>query len=93
MLGFAAPELNYVQRGTSAPNAESPKFLLVGSDDGHIVKHVIAVNAAGDLRQVRSLMEQGAPCDPARIDDTSTPLQQVVRNAIAANAAVRQQQS
>ena len=86
MLGVQTPGLAYSLRGNPGADTATPKFLLLGFDDRQRVRHAIAVNTAGDLRQLRPLLQQGVPCDPARLLDPALPLRQIVRDALAAMA-------
>ena len=83
MLGLPVPGLTYIARGeTAANNGARPKFMLLGLS-GLTLRHAIAVNAGGELRSLRELIERGTPCDPSRLQDTNLALRQVVRDAIA----------
>ncbi|MBT2304139.1 FAD-dependent oxidoreductase [Variovorax paradoxus] len=87
MLGMPAAGLAYRLRGPQATDDMAPKFLLLGFDGESRLCHAIAVNAGGDLRQLRALVEQRTSCDAALLRDTSIPLRQAVRDTIAAAAA------
>ncbi|MHA7682803.1 NAD(P)/FAD-dependent oxidoreductase [Cupriavidus sp. PET2-C1] len=88
MLGAVDPALRYTLRGsTEAPDSDKPpKFLLLGMA-GAQLRHAIAVNAGGDLRQLRNLIEQGTACDIRLLCDTALPLKQAAREAAAAGAS------
>lgn len=86
MLGAYDPALDYIMRGNADPDAAAPKFLLLGLEQGHL-RHGIAVNAGGDLRQLRVLIEKDLPCAPAALQDTTLNLRQLVRDAVAASPA------
>ena len=86
MLGMPVAGLSYHLRGQPAPDDAAPRFLQLGLDDAHRLRHAIAVNAGGDLRQLRPLIEQRAPCEAALLRDTSIPLRQLVRDTVAAAA-------
>jgi 3-phenylpropionate/trans-cinnamate dioxygenase ferredoxin reductase subunit len=64
MLGMPAQDLSYLCRGEAEPAAETPKLIWLGHRDG-VPVHGVAVNAAGDLRQMRVLFERGIRVDPA----------------------------
>jgi 3-phenylpropionate/trans-cinnamate dioxygenase ferredoxin reductase subunit len=83
MLGLAAPDLAYVPRGN--PGGESPRAIWLGHRDG-VPVHAIAVNAGGDLRQMRVLFERRLPLDPAAFADPSNPLRAQVKAAQKAAA-------
>ena len=87
MLGMPALGLEYHLRGNQTLDDATPKFLLLGVDADSRLRHAIAVNAGGDLRQLRALLEQRTPCDTALLRDSTIPLRQLVRDAIAAAAS------
>ncbi len=84
MLGLPAADLQYVLRGD--PYVAEPKALWLGHRAG-VPVHAIAVNAGGDLRQLRILFERGIALDPAAFADPSLPLRGQVKAAQAAHAA------
>lgn len=84
MLGMPAAGIAYHLRGQQANGDAAPKFLLIGLDAEGRLRHAITVNAGGDLRQLRALIDQRVPCDAARLCDASTPLRQLVRDTVAA---------
>ena len=84
MLGLPAADLQYVLRGD--PYASDPKAIWLGHRQG-IPVHAIAVNAGGDLRQMRALFERGIAMDPAASADPSLPLRGQVKAAQARAAA------
>lgn len=86
MLGLPGAAVAYHLRGDAAIDG-TPKFMLLGVDANHRLVHAIAVNAGGDLRPLRALVEQRIPCDPARLRDLSIPPRQLVRDALAAAAS------
>lgn len=91
MLGAVDPALRYTLRGSAeAPDGDTPpKFLLLGMA-GAQLRHAIAVNAGGDLRQLRNLIEQGTACDIGLLCDTALPLKQAAREAAAVRASKTQ---
>ncbi|MCY1293069.1 Rhodocoxin reductase [compost metagenome] len=78
MLGAAHPDLRYAWRGIAAHDDAVPKFMLLGTRDGRL-SHAIAVNAGGDLRQLRSLVGHDVSAHFARLCDDTLPLRQVIR--------------
>lgn len=86
MLGTPVAGLEYLRRG--AVDAVPPKFMLLGLDAGQRLRHAIAINAGGDLRQLRPLLELGAPCDAVRLQDTAIALRQIVRDATPPRSTV-----
>ncbi|VTU40436.1 Anthranilate 1,2-dioxygenase system ferredoxin--NAD(+) reductase component [Variovorax sp. PBS-H4] len=84
MVGLPATGLRYDCRGDMSAGAGTPRFILIGSNAQARVRHVIAVNAAADLRLLRSLVERGTPCDASRLVDPSVSLRQAVRDALPA---------
>ncbi|VTU17715.1 NAD(P)/FAD-dependent oxidoreductase [Variovorax sp. RA8] len=84
MLGMPVPGLTYQLRGSQAPDDATPKFLLLGFDSEARLCHAIAVNAGGDLRQLRALVERRTPCRAAALCDASIPMRQAVRDTVAA---------
>lgn len=84
MLGLPRPGLHYVCRGQSGDG--QPKLLWLGLHDG-VPRHGIAVNAGGDLRQLRVLFERGLALDPDRFSDETQPLKALVKACQAAAAS------
>ncbi|MEM5429743.1 NAD(P)/FAD-dependent oxidoreductase [Cupriavidus oxalaticus] len=78
MIGAAHPDLVYAWRGCAAHHDATPKFMLFGTCQGRL-RHAIAVNAGGDLRQLRSLVGHDISAHLARLCDDTLPLRQVVR--------------
>lgn len=87
VIGVPRPELSYHCRGDMRPSAEAPKFLLLGTDASGRILHAIAVNAGGDLRQLKGLVDGRTSCDATRLCDASAPLRQLVRAATSAHAS------
>ncbi len=81
MLGLAAPDLRYVLRGD--PEGDNPRAIWLGHRDG-VPVHAIAVNAGGDLRQMRALFERGIGLDVAAFADPANSLRAQVKAAQAA---------
>jgi 3-phenylpropionate/trans-cinnamate dioxygenase ferredoxin reductase subunit len=86
MLGLPAPDLAYVCRGSAEPGEPAPKLIWLGHRDG-IPVHGVAVNAPGDLRQLRVLFERAVPIDPAGYADESTALKPWIKACQQAAAA------
>jgi 3-phenylpropionate/trans-cinnamate dioxygenase ferredoxin reductase subunit len=82
MIGAAHAGIRYAWRERPPSDAASPKFMLLGTLDGHL-RHAIAVNAGGDLRQLRALF--GVPVEEhlGRLCDAALPLRQLVRDVQA----------
>lgn len=80
MLGLPAPDLQFVARGAAQADAAQPKFMLLGLH-GQRLCQGFAVNAGGDLRQLRALIESGRDCDTQRLLDPARPLRDLVRAA------------
>lgn len=74
----AAP--TYLLRG-ALDDSPRPKALLLGVQNSRLV-HAVAVNAGGDLRALRPLLESVAPLDVGQLADESVPLRQVVKSLI-----------
>lgn len=79
MLGMPVPGLTYRCRRAADDGAQVPRFLLMGASDAGQILHAIAVNAGGDLRALKPLVDAAAACDPVALCDTGTPLRQQVR--------------
>ncbi|WP_099722440.1 NAD(P)/FAD-dependent oxidoreductase [Bordetella bronchiseptica] len=77
ILGLPQPGLRYVCRPQTDPQA-APRVLWIGLRDG-VPCHGIAVNAGGDLRQLRVLFERGIPGDPHRLADPAEALKPLVK--------------
>lgn len=78
MLGLPQPGLVYACRGVPQAQAETPRFIWLGHRDG-VPVHAIAVNAGGDLRQLRVLFEQAIAIDPQRYADETVALKPLVK--------------
>jgi 3-phenylpropionate/trans-cinnamate dioxygenase ferredoxin reductase subunit len=84
MLGAFDPSLDYRVRGLASHEGESPKFMLLGTASGHL-RHALAVNAGGDLRQLKPLIDKGLHCDLDALADSARPLRQTVKDTLAQN--------
>jgi 3-phenylpropionate/trans-cinnamate dioxygenase ferredoxin reductase subunit len=83
ILGVPVAGLQYHRRGDfSSPDA-APKFMLLGANEAGQVLHAIALNAGGDLRQLKPLVDNKTPCDPISLCDATAPLRPLVRAALA----------
>ncbi|WP_035212933.1 NAD(P)/FAD-dependent oxidoreductase [Achromobacter marplatensis] len=78
MLGLPQAGLAYACRGVPDSQGDVPKFIWLGHRDG-VPVHAIAVNAGGDLRQLRVLFEQGLRIDPQRYADETVALKPLVK--------------
>ncbi|OUM00490.1 NAD(P)/FAD-dependent oxidoreductase [Variovorax sp. JS1663] len=87
MMGLPSGGLAYRWRGDPAAADPASKLLLLGTDDEGRLRHAIAVDAGGDLRQLRPLFEPDVTIDAARLCDPTLPLRQCVRDARAAATA------
>jgi 3-phenylpropionate/trans-cinnamate dioxygenase ferredoxin reductase subunit len=85
MLGLPQPDLVYVTRGNADPDNPAPKFVMLGLRDG-TPYHALAVNAAGDLRALRPLLERSLPIDSSRFADESITLREFAKATVAAAA-------
>ncbi|MFI5446466.1 NAD(P)/FAD-dependent oxidoreductase [Polaromonas sp. UC242_47] len=83
ILGMPVAGLQYHRRDDfSSPDA-APKFLLLGTNETGQILHAIALNAGGDLRQLKPLVDSKTPCDPISLCDATAPLRPLVRAALA----------
>ncbi|WP_459615637.1 NAD(P)/FAD-dependent oxidoreductase [Bordetella sp. 2513F-2] len=80
MLGLPEPGLVYVCRDTG--NAEAPRQIWLGLRHD-VPRHGIAVNAGGDLRQLRPLFERSMPLEAARFADGGNPIKPLVKGWLA----------
>ncbi|AFK60841.1 3-phenylpropionate dioxygenase ferredoxin-NAD(+) reductase component [Advenella kashmirensis WT001] len=83
MLGASVADLQFLVRGEIDAHAATPEFLLLGLKD-NIPHYALAVNAAGQLRAIRNLLEKKLPIDPAAFSNTDIPIKQFVKKATAA---------
>lgn len=83
MLGASVADLQFLARGDIDAHAATPEFLLLGLKD-NIPHYALAVNAAGQLRAIRSLLEKKVAIDPAAFSNTDIPIKQFVKKATAA---------
>ncbi len=84
ILGLPQPGLQYICRPQADPQAAA-RVLWVGLRDG-VPCHGIAVNAGGDLRQLRVLFERGIAVEPHRLADPAEALKPLVKAWQAAAA-------
>ncbi|MDM0025212.1 NAD(P)/FAD-dependent oxidoreductase [Variovorax saccharolyticus] len=83
ILGVPVPGLEYHCRGEPGDGDTAGKFLLLGANDAGQILHAIAVNAGGELRMLKPLVDSRTPCDPLALCDAASPLRQQVRAALA----------
>jgi 3-phenylpropionate/trans-cinnamate dioxygenase ferredoxin reductase subunit len=76
-------DLQFLVRGDIDARSAAPEFLLLGLKD-NIPHYALAVNAAGQLRAIRSLLEKKVAIDPAAFSNTDIPIKQFVKKATAA---------
>ena len=77
--------LEYVLRGEIPSALEPGKFMLLGGRAG-VLRHAIAINAGGDLRQTHPLFERHVSCNIAALADHTQPLRKLVAVALNARA-------
>ncbi|TFL14491.1 ferredoxin reductase [Pusillimonas caeni] len=82
MLGLPRAGLQYVLRGGMDPADASPKFIMLGLE-GSIPRHALAVNAGGDLRALRPVLERGLEVDAAGFSDTSATMKAYAKALLA----------
>lgn len=82
IIGAPDASLTYAARGDLSPDAPAPKFLLLGFDADGCIRHAIAVNAGGELRQLRKPIDQRQPLNPQVLCDDSLNFKQAVRAAM-----------
>lgn len=83
ILGVPVAGLRYHSRGDLGRSDAAPKFMLLGSNEAGQILHAIALNAGGDLRQLKPLVDSKTPCDPISFCDATAPLRPLVRAALA----------
>lgn len=86
MLGLPEGSLNYVVRGTIDAAADTPKFIMLGLRNS-VPVHAIAVNAGGDLRALRPLIEKALPIDAAQFTDASVTVRAFAKTVLASAAS------
>jgi 3-phenylpropionate/trans-cinnamate dioxygenase ferredoxin reductase subunit len=82
MLGLPRPDLNYVVRGSMDPASAAPRFIMLGLHDGKPYQ-ALAVNAGGDLRALRPLLERALPIDAAQFSDETITVRAFAKAAQA----------
>lgn len=85
MLGLPRPDLDYIVRGSLDSSSDSPRFIMLGLHDGKPYQ-ALAVNAGGDLRALRPLLERALPIEAAQFADESTTVRAYAK-AVQALAA------
>lgn len=88
VYGVCEPGLDYVLRGEAPLPGTAARFLLVGAREG-VLRHAVAVNAGGDLRQLKALFAAQRPCDADALGDTAQPLKALVRTLLQAQAVLQ----
>lgn len=83
ILGMPVAGLRYHRRGEFCSPGAAPKFMLLGTNEAGQILHAIALNAGGDLRQLKPLVDSKTPCDPISLCDATAPLRSLVRAALA----------
>ncbi|SFC63200.1 3-phenylpropionate/trans-cinnamate dioxygenase ferredoxin reductase subunit [Polaromonas sp. OV174] len=83
ILGMPVAGLRYHRRGEFSNPDTAPKFMLLGTNEADQILHAIALNAGGDLRQLKPLIDSKTPCDPISLCDATAPLRPLVRAALA----------
>ena len=78
MLGLPQPDLVHASPRRAASTGRDAPIHLAGHRDG-VPVHAIAVNAGGDLRQLRVLFEQAIAIDPQRYADETVALKPLVK--------------
>src|SRR5699024_9841379 len=85
MLGLPQAGWQYVVRGTMDPAEPHHKFVMLGLQ-GSVPSHALAVNAGGDLRALRPVLERGLDVDATGFSDTSITMKAYAK-ALLASAA------
>lgn len=86
MLGLPQSGLNYIVRGSMSPDEAAPKFIMLGLQDS-IPRHALAVNAGGDLRALRTVLEKGLPVDADGFSDTSITMKAYAKALLTSAAS------
>ncbi len=83
ILGVPVAGLRYHRREDSRSSDATPKFMLLGANEAGQILHAIALNAGGDLRQLKPLVDSKTPCNPISLCEATAPLRSLVRAALA----------
>lgn len=83
MLGLPQTECEYIVRGNLEPDDGTPSFIMLGLRDGKPCQ-ALAVNAGGELRAIRPLLERGLPIELSQFTDTTITLRAYAKAAMAA---------
>jgi 3-phenylpropionate/trans-cinnamate dioxygenase ferredoxin reductase subunit len=83
ILGVPVAGLQYHRRGDIDSPDTATKFMLLGANSAGQILHAIALNAGGDLRQLKPLVDSKTPCNPISLCDATAPLRPLVRAALA----------
>lgn len=82
MLGLPQPGLTYLMRSESATGTTPEKLILLGLQS-QIPVNAIAVNAGGDLRALRPVLESRLTIDPAAFTDTQITVRALAKQTLA----------
>ncbi len=82
MLGLPQAGLHYIVRGDNDPQSEAPNFMMLGLRDGK-PHHALAVNAGGDLRAMRPILERTLPINPDEFTHTATTVRAFAKAVVA----------
>jgi 3-phenylpropionate/trans-cinnamate dioxygenase ferredoxin reductase subunit len=85
IYGEYEASLEYVLRGTRPSPSEPGKCIFLGSRMG-VLRHAIAINAGGELRQLQPLFERQISCVTAALTNQAQPLRTLVEEALRASA-------
>lgn len=83
MLGLPQAECEYIVRGELESADGAPNFIMLGLQDGKPCQ-ALAVNAGGDLRAIRPLLESALPIDSTQFTNTAITLRAYAKAAMAA---------
>jgi len=85
IYGEYEASLEYVLRGARPSSTGPGKCVFLGSKMG-VLRHAIAINAGGELRQLQPLFERQLSCVTAAFTNQEQPLRRLVEEALRANA-------
>ncbi|WP_397473621.1 NAD(P)/FAD-dependent oxidoreductase [Pusillimonas sp.] len=83
MLGLPQAQCEYIVRGEPEPDQGAPSFIMLGLRDGKACQ-ALAVNAGGELRAIRPLLEGALPIDITQFTNTAIALRAYAKAAVAA---------
>ena len=78
--------LEYILRGAQFSSNDPWKCVFLGSRMG-VLRHAIAINSGGELRQLKPLFENQLSCVTSAFTNQAQPLRKLVEEAIRANVA------